>query len=187
MKKALLIDHDDSFTQNLKHWLRPVFDDVKVIHHSQLNSENILDYDLCVLSPGPKSPQDYPQTLSWLRRLDQKTPVFGVCLGMQMMVMTEGGLVKAYSSPKHGKKSKLKILKSKLAAFNELEVARYHSLKTEISLEFFDVLAESSDDQIPMWIEHKNKKWMGVQFHPESFLTENSDLYLQFLKSWLQQ
>lgn len=189
--KALLIDHDDSFTQNLKHWLMPLFKEIVVINHLQLREAQnwktlSQQYDLFILSPGPKSPSDYPHSLEILNQLDQKTAVFGVCLGLQMMATTCGLKVSTYSPPKHGKTSKLKILNSEIAEFENLNVARYHSIQVEGSNQQFELLAISENDQRPMWYKHTSKKWMAVQFHPESFLTESPEKHLSFLKNWLK-
>lgn len=186
--KAALIDHDDSFTQNLRHWLKPLFAQIDVISHQDFfDSERALKlglYDVVVLSPGPKNPSDYPQTLEWLRNTSKDVAVFGVCLGLQMMVCSQGGLVETYSAPLHGKKSKLQILKKEFSKLDQCEVARYHSLFCKESIGF-ETLAIAEDDKIPMWLKHSTKKWLGVQFHPESFLTENPEQHLIYLKEWL--
>ncbi len=198
--KAVLIDHDDSFTQNLKHWLKPLFTEIEVVNHQvffQNDPSRFVkpDVDLIVLSPGPKNPADYPQTLGWLRSAPSTTAIYGVCLGLQLMVQSLNGEVCAYSPPLHGKKSKLKII-SKDAADLDVrailkldgsEVARYHSLVCDLNhlTNDFELLAISADDKKPMWLKHRSKKWMGVQFHPESFLTEDSKIHLDILNSWL--
>jgi anthranilate synthase/aminodeoxychorismate synthase-like glutamine amidotransferase len=179
--KALLIDHDDSFTYNLRDWLRPGFSEVQVRNHLDLEVKPNAD-TLVVLSPGPKSPNDYAHVKKFLKSLDSQQPVFGVCLGMQLMVDEENGKVFAYEPPLHGKISKLQ---SELSGFNGLQVARYHSLKCELP-ESFRLLASSEEDRVPMWVEHKSNKWLGFQFHPESFMTEKSELYLNYLKHWCQ-
>ena len=177
--RALLIDHDDSFTFNLRHWLNTFLTEIKIVNHLELESENIFAYDLLVLSPGPRSPQDYPHVIRWLNSVAEKKPVFGVCLGMQLMASASGGKVISYNPPLHGKTSKLNC---NIPEFQDLSVARYHSLYcTELT--DFDVIAES--ENIPMWIEHKKKKWLGVQFHPESFLTEDNYLLQLYLQKWL--
>lgn len=189
--KALLIDHDDSFTQNLKHWLKPLAQEIQVINHSQISTFfQHGSFDLFVLSPGPKSPLDYPDTLKLLAELPQDKAVFGVCLGLQMMAVSCGLSVSTYSPPKHGKTSKLKIRHPDLQNFENLAVARYHSIKVvsvasdASTSSGLQLLAVAEDDNQPMWFSHSSKKWMGVQFHPESFLTEAPELHLQFLKSW---
>ncbi|MBY0452703.1 MAG: gamma-glutamyl-gamma-aminobutyrate hydrolase family protein, partial [Bdellovibrionaceae bacterium] len=173
-ERVLLIDHDDSFTYNLRDWLRPAFAEVSVAHHSD---EKILDKtcDLIVLSPGPLSPKSYPHVLQQIKKLNPAQPVLGVCLGLQSLVEASGGTVSAYTPPLHGKTSALRMTKP--SVFENLLVARYHSLACQGFESEFDVCAVSADDRRPMWLEHKEKKWIGFQFHPESFLTEKSFLY----------
>lgn len=186
--KAALIDHNDSFTANLQHWLKPLFQQVDLIQHEDFFSSKSkfreMDYSLHVLSPGPKSPTDYPQTLHWLSQRPQRQPIFGVCLGLQMMIVCEGGSVQPYGSPVHGKVSSLEFTTTRFQA-SELKVARYHSLKCEPSSTHWQCLARAQDDQVPMWFQHQQKKWMGVQFHPESFLTERPEWHQLMLKEWL--
>jgi anthranilate/para-aminobenzoate synthase component II len=177
-RTALLIDHDDSFIWNIKFWLEPEFK-VMVMNHAQISSSNPQNFDLIVLSPGPKSPLDYPQSLKLLTSLQQ--PVLGICLGFQMMTVTSGGIVETYSPPKHGKTSLLKAA----PPFNQLAVGRYHSLHCKPGSDF-KVLATSQDDNCIMWSEHKTKKQIGFQFHPESFLTESADLYKKYILDWMQ-
>ncbi len=174
---ALIIDHDDSFIWNIKFWLQPEFN-VSVINHAQIAAVNLQDYDLIVLSPGPKSPLDYPQSLELLSSMHQ--PVLGICLGFQMMTVASGGKVETYSPPKHGKTSRLKSM----TPFDQLAVGRYHSLRCKPGTEF-KVLATSQDDHSIMWSEHKTKKQIGFQFHPESFLTESADLYKKYILNWM--
>ncbi len=188
--KALLLDHDDSFTQNLRHWLKPLFQEIVVINHLQLlESQNFnflsKQFDVLVLSPGPKSPEDYPHSLEMLRSIDKNLAVFGVCLGLQMMALSCGLKVSTYTPPRHGKTSKLLAFDSSVQEFNGLSVARYHSIKVDAASDQFQLLATSADDHQPMWFKHRSKKWMAVQFHPESFLTEAPDLHLGYLKKWL--
>ena len=188
--KALLIDHHDSFTFNLRHWLLAVATSVEIIDHNLITDQSFTDFDFVVLSPGPKNPQDYPHIIHWLKQNYFEKPIFGVCLGMQLMTVCSGGSVEKYKSPKHGKKSSLQIQfhdQTNLDELGGLQVARYHSLKCH-GLTEFKTLAfteEPDHSQVPMWIEHKNKKWMGWQFHPESFLTEKPHLFQQQLKTWI--
>lgn len=182
--KTIIIDHDDSFTYNLQHWLSPICSEIKIINHLELQKN--LHAHLIVLSPGPHSPQAYPHVLDFLNNLSQRTAVFGVCLGLQILVHMSGGQIKPYTPPLHGKKSKLQIENPTYNAFNNLNVARYHSLYcAQYDTQQFETIAKSQDDNKPMWLCHREKKWMGVQFHPESFLTENSDLHLKHLQNWL--
>lgn len=182
--KIVLVDHDDSFTYNLRQWLNPLSTEISVIGHRELSAH--LRADLFVLSPGPKSPQDYPHVLDFLKQVSNRTAIFGVCLGLQMMVCHQGGAVAPYAPPLHGKKSELKTLHPSLNELQGLQVARYHSLYCQsFNSELFETLATSSDGKIPLWLKHRQKKWMGVQFHPESFLTDKPEKHRQVLKDWL--
>jgi anthranilate synthase/aminodeoxychorismate synthase-like glutamine amidotransferase len=187
-ERVLLIDHDDSFTYNLRDWLRPAFAEVTVAHH---RSEKVFDkpYDLIVLSPGPHSPAYYPHVLQQIKKLNPAQPVLGVCLGLQSLVEVSGGTVSAYTPPLHGKTSQLRIINpsAEKSIFEKLHVARYHSLACQGFEDQFNVCAVSEDDDRPMWLEHTKKKWIGFQFHPESFLTEKSFLYRDYLVDWMKR
>lgn len=172
MLKALLVDHHDSFTHNIKAWLKPRFA-VSIVDCYEVDQINLLDYQLVILSPGPKTPSDYPQTKNFLRSVPANKPVLGICLGLQMMTELENGSVREYHPPVHGKTS---ALQSGDPKFNNLLVARYHSLKCEVT-DNFEVIATS--ESIPMLVRHKSKSWLGMQFHPESFLTEKPEIFLQ--------
>ncbi len=183
--KALLIDHDDSFTYNLQDWLRPLCEEIQVVNHRDL--EKNLHANLVVLSPGPKSPQHYPHVVDFVKNLSGRSAVYGVCLGLQLLVQAESGQINPYTPPLHGKKSQLLIQEPRYNFLNNCQVARYHSLYcTEYSQTNFETIALSEDDRLPMWLSHRTKKWMGVQFHPESFLTEKPDLHLKALSDWLK-
>lgn len=187
-ERVLLLDHDDSFTYNLRDWLRPAFPNITVAHHS---NDKVLEqaYDLIVLSPGPLSPKSYPHVLQQINKLNPTQPVFGVCLGLQSLVEASGGIVSAYRPPLHGKTSALHMVNSsdEKSSFENLAVARYHSLACEGFEKNFNICAVSADDGKPMWLEHKEKKWIGFQFHPESFLTEQSFRYRDYLVDWMNR
>lgn len=175
MFKAIIIDHHDSFTWNIKNWLSQSFD-VQIIDCADLNVQTSLKADLIVLSPGPKSPNDYPETLNYLKSLPVNQRILGICLGMQMMTVVSGGAVRPYSPPLHGKSSTLSSPNEKI---NHLKVARYHSLMCSVS-DSYQTIAET-ENNIPMIIKHKEKNWLGYQFHPESFLTAKNEVFLDFI------
>ncbi len=182
--KTVLVDHDDSFTYNLQKWLAPACTEITVVNHRELSKN--LHANLVVLSPGPKTPADYPHVLEFVKNLSGRTAVYGVCLGLQMLVQLSGGKISPYTPPLHGKKSKLVVGDKLYQALNNSFVARYHSLYcSQFSENEFETLARSEDDKLPMWLKHKTKKWMGVQYHPESFLTQKADLHLKALTDWL--
>lgn len=172
MFKALLIDHHDSFTYNIKAWLQPRFD-VFIVNYDQVHQISLIEYDLIIISPGPKTPADYPLTKKFLENVPANKPVLGICLGLQMMNEVENGTVSEYYPPLHGKSSRLMAQSTQ---FDNLNVARYHSLRCHVA-ECFETIATS--EEIPMIVRHKNKNWLGMQFHPESFLTEKPEIFLQ--------
>jgi anthranilate/para-aminobenzoate synthase component II len=108
--------------------------------------------------------------------------LLGICLGMQMMTLAEKGSVATYAPPLHGKTS---FLQSENPQIDGRKVARYHSMICQAPESKFELIATA--DGHPMWIQHKTKLWLGLQFHPESFLTENSDFYLNALADWIRQ
>lgn len=184
--KLTLVDHDDSFTYNLRHWLKPLTSEVKIISH--LDIDKISTTDLLVLSPGPKSPSDYPHVINFLKNKSASYKIFGVCLGLQLMCYSEDIEVLPHDEPTHGKTSHLNILNLKYAHLDNLQVARYHSLYAKnINPSTFCTHATDTKNKIPMWVEHTSKSWMAYQFHPESFLTEKSELWLQVLKEWINK
>lgn len=190
---ALLIDHDDSFTHNVRSWLSKKFDVTIINHkqlsHNQLNHKNIFEhnstsekFNLIVFSPGPKSPSDYPHSLKYLTDIADSQHVLGICLGLQIMTLASGGNVQTYSPPLHGKTSQLK---SELKKINGLTIGRYHSMACTLPENKFNIIATS--ENLTMWVEHVTKKWLGFQFHPESFLTESPELYLDYVSEWISK
>lgn len=183
--RFLLIDHFDSFTHNVASWLR---EDSSIEIEIKVYGEDFQtnQFDLIILSPGPKSPKDYPQSLKLLEK-NLNTPILGICLGLQMMVEQEGGMISPYSPPLHGKTSKLMIPPgtSLISSLEGIQVARYHSLRVETLPESFELLGLSTD-KTPLAIKHKDYPWLGLQFHPESFLTEKADELRRIIVKWVQ-
>jgi len=182
--KIALIDHHDSFTHNIAAWLSQ--DEKICINIFPYGDKfSLTNYDALVLSPGPKSPSDYPLSVELLHK-KLGLPIFGICLGMQMMLEAQGALIAPYSPPLHGKDSILNILKADPLFTNvsSLKVARYHSLIAKNIPPCFETLALSPEGYT-MAILCEEKKQMGVQFHPESFLTTSSAILLKNLINWI--
>lgn len=184
----LLIDNYDSFTYNLYQYMGEFDPDIVVYRNDEINSEEILALkpDKLVISPGPKAPKDAGNCLQIIKDLSGKLPILGVCLGHQSIGEAFGGNVIHAEKLCHGKSSRIKLKAD--ALFNglpeEITVARYHSLVVEACSvpECFEVLSKTEEGEI-MAMKHKEFQVYGLQFHPESILTEGGKKILEnFIK-----
>jgi anthranilate synthase/aminodeoxychorismate synthase-like glutamine amidotransferase len=173
----LLIDNYDSFTYNLEQMLREIHDDVQVVRNDQLSLDQVakLNPDGIVLSPGPGHPRDAGICMDVIRQFSGVIPILGVCLGMQALAETFGGTVGHANEIVHGKAADVYHKQGEL--FQRLPIpfkaARYHSLcvqPKDLPAEL-RVEADTQDGQI-MAIRHVDHPTFGLQFHPESILTE---------------
>ena len=184
------MDHHDSYTWNLVHLVAQVAGSVPdVVEHDDVTVDAVLDggWTHLVLSPGPGTPDD-ERDFSVGRRLllEATVPVLGVCLGMQGLVSAYGGTV-GRATPAHGDVALVRH--DGTGAFvglpSPFDAVRYHSLA---ALEVPGVLVENawcdgSDGPVVMGVAHRTKPLWGVQFHPESVLTEHgADLVANFLE-----
>jgi anthranilate synthase/aminodeoxychorismate synthase-like glutamine amidotransferase len=180
----LLLDNYDSFTYNLAQYLGELGCDVEVHRNDRISVEEIARRkpERIVISPGPCTPQDAGISIELIQRLAGKFPILGVCLGHQALGAAFGG--KIVRAPKlfHGKTSEIqhdgkgvfrKMPKSFIAT-------RYHSLIVERkSLPRELIITAETADGIIMGMRHKKHKLEGVQFHPESVLTDSGKHLLQ--------
>ena len=173
----LMIDNYDSFVYNLRAYFQEIGREILVKRCDELSLEDIEDLqpEGIILSPGPKRPQDAFLCVEALKRFQGKIPVLGVCLGHQAMAQAFGGKVVRAAKVMHGKTSP--ITHNGVGVFkglaNPLTVTRYHSLVVEPDSlpECFEVTAWSETREI-MGIRHRQWDLEGVQFHPESILSE---------------
>jgi len=171
----LLIDNYDSFAHNLARYFRRLHGDVVVSRNDAAQVDHIgsLRPDLIVLSPGPKRPEDAGVCWELVERFHSRTPIFGVCLGHQVIAAAFGGSI-VRCPPVHGRSSPIchrdsKILQGLPSPF---AAARYHSLAVaEDTLPTELRCTATTDDGTVMAIEHQRHRVAGVQFHPESILT----------------
>ncbi|WP_437638417.1 anthranilate synthase component II [Sorangium sp. So ce854] len=185
--KLLVIDNYDSFTFNLVQMFRNYDLDISVFRADALSVEDVARQrpDYVLVSPGPKSPSAAGISTELIRRYQGEFPILGVCLGMQCMNEAFGGSTVHAPVPMHGKTSA--VVHDGAGLFEGVPqpftVARYHSLAiTDIS-ESLRVNARSTDG-VPMAIQHVRHPLFGVQFHPESFLTQHGfTLVENFLRS----
>ncbi|HWV96814.1 MAG TPA: anthranilate synthase component I, partial [Xanthobacteraceae bacterium] len=174
-KRVLLIDHDDSFVHMLADYFRQVGAEVSVTRYKHAQTKlNCGQYDLLVLSPGPGRPEDFGIRQTIDTALAKKLPVFGVCLGVQAIGEYFGGQLGQLTQPAHGRPSRVAVRGGTLmhGLPNEITIGRYHSLYVEQDSmpEVLQVTA-STDDGVPMALEHKTLPVGGVQFHPESLMS----------------
>ncbi|MED4205515.1 aminodeoxychorismate/anthranilate synthase component II [Neobacillus mesonae] len=185
----LVIDNYDSFTFNLVQYIRTIGEEVVVRRNDQLTIKDIeeLQPDYILLSPGPGNPDTSGLCIDIVKQFYQEIPILGVCLGQQIIAQVFGGTVRKALKPMHGKISM--ITNDQKGVFQEipspLKVTRYHSLIVEeASLpSCLEVSARSEDGEI-MALRHKEFKVEGVQFHPESIMTEYG---LQMLKNFFKK
>ena len=176
-KRALLIDHEDSFVHTLSNYFRQTGMEVITLRYGLSENElKEINPDLVVLSPGPGIPSDFNVSNSINMCINLGIPIFGVCLGLQGIVEYFGGDLGILDYPMHGKK--IKIAHSDGALFTGLsqdgfQVGVYHSLyaKKPTFPDVLNILAES-EQGVVMAIEHKTLPIWAVQFHPESILSQ---------------
>ncbi len=184
--RVLVVDNYDSFTYNLVQYLGETGAEVEVVRNDRASVDELLErgYDRCVVSPGPCTPNEAGISLEVVRRLPEAgVPTLGVCLGHQSLAQAFGGAVKLHE-PIHGKATTIehdgRTIFSGLKP--GLTVGRYHSLVVEDELP--DCLQESArGGGVLMALRHRELPAEGVQFHPESVLTEQGrELLANFLE-----
>ena len=182
----LIVDHQDSFTRNLEHLLSN-FDDILVVDRRNVSSVQIHEAQLIVLSPGPGKPDDYPETQSLYRELLGIKPLLGVCLGFQLILQEEGGQIIRQNKVLHGVETDIEIIQNTRTyeeIENPLRVARYHSLQIDpesLSSIQKSILITGHDPlrKVPLSFEDLDRKLFGLQYHPESFLTNKGKQIIQ--------
>ena len=185
---VLVIDNYDSFTYNLVQYLGELQVDLQVHRNDQITLEQVraLNPERILVSPGPCSPRESGLSNDIIREFGAKVPLFGVCLGHQCIGHTFGAKVVVNYRMMHGKTSLVKHNGKDLfeGMPNPFPATRYHSLVIERSSMPADleITAETDEGEI-MGVKHKKFPIWGVQFHPESILTENGRQILRnFLK-----
>lgn len=173
----LIIDNYDSFTYNLEQFLGEMGLQLTVKRNDEITIADIrrLNPDGIVISPGPGTPDSAGISMDVITQLGTEIPILGVCLGHQSIAQVFGGKIIPAAEIMHGKTSEILHNSSGLFADlpNPLIATRYHSLIAEQGSfpEILDITAKTEDGTI-MALKHKELPICGVQFHPESFLTE---------------
>jgi anthranilate synthase component 2 len=186
----LMIDNYDSFTYNLVQYLGELGQDVQVYRNDEIDLKKIADLkpEYIVISPGPCTPNEAGISLALIKEFAGKIPLLGVCLGHQSIGQAFGGKIIKAKTLMHGKTSL--IHHTSAGVFKDLPnpytATRYHSLviERETIPDCLEITAWTDDGEI-MGVKHKTLAVEGVQFHPESVLTEHGhDLLNNFLKAY---
>jgi anthranilate synthase/aminodeoxychorismate synthase-like glutamine amidotransferase len=184
----LIIDNYDSFTYNLVQYIGALNPNLEVHRNDKITLDEIkiLDPDKIVISPGPGIPENAGLSIDIVKLYKRDKPIFGICLGHQAITVAFGGKVDRANEIVHGKTSKITHSGSKI--FSDIpeifEATRYHSL-VAIEDAFpsdLKVIART-DNGLIMALEHKKYPIYGVQFHPESIVTEHG---MKMVKNFLE-
>jgi anthranilate synthase component II len=187
--KVLMIDNYDSFTYNIVQYLGELGVQVEVFRNDEITVEGIAarQPDRLVVSPGPCSPAEAGISVAAIQHFSGKLPVLGVCLGHQSIGAAFGGKIVRARELMHGKTSAITTTREGVFADlpEQFTVNRYHSLaiEKESCPEMLAVTAWTDDGEI-MGVRHKELAVQGVQFHPESILTEHGHA---MLRNFLEQ
>ncbi len=184
--RVLVIDNYDSFVFNIVQYLAQLGADVTVKRNDEVELSEARNYDGVLLSPGPGTPSDAGVCIDMVHYCaENKIPLFGVCLGHQAIAEAFGGVVSRAPELLHGKTSQVfhqgtSVMSSLPQPFT---ATRYHSLAVENETvpSDFEITAQT-ESKVIMGLRHKNLNIEGVQFHPESVLTEGGH---RMLAEWL--
>ncbi len=180
----IIIDNYDSFTYNLCQLIGTMYSDIRVFRNDQISISEIetMNPQAIVISPGPGYPCDAGISTEAIKHFSGKIPLLGVCLGHQAIVEAFGGKIIKATELMHGKSSRITTDTKSVLFCNlpgQITAARYHSLIAQSSSmpQCLKVTAHDSSGQI-MAVEHKEHKTYGLQFHPESILTQEGNIII---------
>ena len=186
---VLVLDNYDSFTYNLVHYLEKYStSEIHVFRNDEILISEIEKYQNIVLSPGPGLPKDAGILCDVIKHFSSSKNILGICLGHQAIAEVFGADLYNLPEVYHGVAHNIKIIKqSKISEGipNNFQAGRYHSWAVKkINLpECFDVLMED-DNEVIMALKHKNFNVYGLQFHPESIMTEYGE---KLIENWLNK
>ena len=184
----LIIDNYDSFTYNLVQYIGTINPDLQVHRNDQISIDEIrrLSPEKIVISPGPGKPEDAGISIDFIKKFGGEIPILGICLGHQAISVAFGGKVGRANEIVHGKTSTITHSGSEIFREipSEFEATRYHSLVAEEDTFPSDslIVTARTDNGLIMALEHMTYPIYGVQFHPESIVTEHG---MQMVKNFL--
>ena len=181
----LLVDNYDSFSYNLYQYIGEINPNIKVIRNDELTVDEIdkLNPARIIISPGPGRPENAGNCTEIIKKLGNKIPILGVCLGHQAICEAFGAKITYAKKLMHGKTSVVEVDNRSLLFKGlpiDIEVARYHSLAADSSTmpDELAITAITTDGEI-MAVQHKNYPVYGVQFHPGSIMTPQGKIILE--------
>ena len=184
--KVVIIDNKDSFTFNLAHYVQQFTDSIDVFRANEIDINELRIYDKIILSPGPGLPNEHPILRQHLKAYADKKSILGICLGHQGIAEYFGATLENLSVVKHGVTSEI-FQSQNCSIFNDIpvsfQIGHYHSwvVSKEKFPECLEITSEN-DEGIITSFKHKEFDVKGIQFHPESILTEHG---LRIIKNWL--
>ena len=184
--RVLVIDNYDSFTYNLVHLVEQIVGECVVVRNDAFDLREADVFSHIIIGPGPGLPDESGMVLELIERYSETKSILGICLGMQALLLSDGATMVNLNSVKHGAQDSIFIEPdSKIFASipEQITVGRYHSwaFKSEVITENYRVTA-LSDDGLVMAAEHKTLRLFGLQFHPESIMTEHG---LRMIRNWV--
>jgi anthranilate synthase component 2 len=189
MMKILVLDNYDSFTYNLVQYIERMLKRAVVVkRNDQVRLEEVAEYDKVLISPGPGIPKEAGLTLDLIREYGQTKSILGVCLGHQAIAEAYGGSIINLATVYHGVTGQMKQLVKDEYLFRgipaEFDAGRYHSWVVEHETLPADLeITVENDEGYIMAIRHREHDVRGLQFHPESVLTEYGG---QMIMNWLR-
>lgn len=186
--KVLIVDNYDSFVYNLYHYIGQFSDDVQVKRVDACTWEDMDACDAIVLSPGPGLPPDMPNLIEIVKRYGSIKKILGVCLGHQAIAMAYGARLKNLNQVLHGLSKPSVFVQDERNIFRDLpiklECARYHSWVVEKDSLPEELLPTAFDEEgHVMALRHAEYDIHGVQFHPESVMTEQG---MRMIENWIK-
>lgn len=186
-----MIDNYDSFTYNLYQYMGELYKDIMVVRNDKISVEDIEKLENLqgiIISPGPGVPEDSGICIQVIKKYGKDIPILGICLGHQAIAVAYGGNVVRAKEIKHGKTSMVDHVENELfkGIKSPIRAMRYHSLVVdEESIIPTDIVKiAESEDGVLMGIKHSTYPVYGLQFHPESILTECGQ---SIIKNFLQE
>ncbi len=185
---VLIIDNYDSFTYNLVHLVNEIGLQCDVWRNDKFNIDDVNAYHRIILSPGPGIPSESGLLMEVIEKYSATKSIFGVCLGQQAIAEVFGGKLYNLGQPMHGIATPVKVIDREEKLFKGLpesfKVGRYHSWVVDEKAfpDCLEITAIDEADNSIMALRHKTLDVRGVQFHPESVLTEYGR---EIMKNWL--